>query len=129
MQSSNSDTHERVERLARVAKALSDPVRIHMLKLMGRESECCPPEAEDLQPLRARIAFPQTRPPGVCVCELQQLLGLAQSRVSYHLKILKAAGLISETTRGKWTFYALDAGAFRAALALYDELILGRTGR
>lgn len=36
---------------------------------------------------------------------------------------------LSETTRGKWTFYALDADALRAALTLYGELILGRAGK
>ena len=55
----------------------------------------------------------------MCVCELQSLQGLAQSRISYHLKVLREAGLVREQRRGKWTFYAVDeetAAEFSAAV-------------
>ncbi len=47
-------------------------------------------------------------PPGVCVCEFEDTFGLGQSRVSYHVRKLKEAGLVREQKRGKWSFYALD---------------------
>ena len=48
-------------------------------------------------------------PAGICVCEFQEQFGLAQSKASYHLRVLKDAGLVTEETRGKWSFYAVDA--------------------
>jgi len=46
-----------------------------------------------------------------CVCELTAHLALAQSRLSFHLKVLKDAGLISHRRQGRWSYYALDAEA------------------
>ncbi|MGE5561603.1 MAG: ArsR/SmtB family transcription factor [Chloroflexota bacterium] len=103
--------------LAQAAKALADPMRLEMLALMSRGSDCCPVPAE----------HPGQRPPGVCVCEIQQLLGLAQSRVSYHLRVLKEAGLISEANRGKWAFYSVNTDAVESVLARLRETVLGRS--
>ena len=50
------------------------------------------------------------------MCEFQERFGLAQSKTSYHLRVLKDAGLVREETRGKWTFYSLDEEAAAAAL-------------
>ena len=55
-------------------------------------------------------------PEGLCVCEFQEQFGLAQSKASYHLRVLKDAGLVKEETRGKWTFYAVDGERMLAAL-------------
>ena len=57
-------------------------------------------------------------PAGICVCEFQEQFGLAQSKASYHLRVLKDAGLVTEETRGKWSFYAVDGE--RVAEALRD---------
>ena len=43
-----------------------------------------------------------------CVCELEQVLDIAQSKVSFHLKVLKDAGLITERREGRWMFYGLE---------------------
>jgi ArsR family transcriptional regulator len=43
-----------------------------------------------------------------CVCELEQVLGVAQSRLSFHLKVLKDARLISDRRQGRWMFYGLE---------------------
>jgi ArsR family transcriptional regulator len=94
-------------RLATAAKALSDPIRLRMLAQMTA-AQCCRGPAAD--------GPAEAGPDGVCVCELQGLYGLAQSKVSYHLKVLREAGLIHETKRGKWSFYAVDEAAARAAL-------------
>jgi ArsR family transcriptional regulator len=45
---------------------------------------------------------------GICVCEFEEHFGMGQSKVSYHMKKLKDAGLMREKRRGKWAFYSLD---------------------
>ncbi len=42
-----------------------------------------------------------------CVCELQDELGAAQSRLSFHLKVLKDAGLVQDRREGRWSYYSL----------------------
>lgn len=69
----------------KVMKALSDPSRVKMIKLLQR-----------------RV---------LCVCEIQKALGLAQSTVSKHLKILEESELIAYTKDGLWVNYRLDDGA------------------
>lgn len=46
-----------------------------------------------------------------CVCELQNVLDAAQSRLSFHLKVLKDAGLVTDRREGRWMYYALDREA------------------
>jgi ArsR family transcriptional regulator, arsenate/arsenite/antimonite-responsive transcriptional repressor len=43
-----------------------------------------------------------------CVCELQDALDAAQSRLSFHLKTLKDAGLVTDRRDGRWVYYALN---------------------
>jgi ArsR family transcriptional regulator len=43
-----------------------------------------------------------------CVCELEQVLDVAQSRLSFHIKVLKDAGLIADRKEGRWMFYNLQ---------------------
>src|SRR3954471_23035692 len=47
----------------------------------------------------------------VCVCEFEELLGLKQSTVSYHLKQLADAGIIEREQRGKYGYFSVAAGA------------------
>ncbi|MFA5646302.1 MAG: metalloregulator ArsR/SmtB family transcription factor [Candidatus Ratteibacteria bacterium] len=68
----------------KVMKALSDPNRVKMVKLLQR-----------------RV---------LCVCEIQKALNLAQSTVSKHLKILEEASLISYSKDGQWVNYRLADG-------------------
>ena len=42
-----------------------------------------------------------------CVCELQAELGAAQSRLSFHLRKLKDAGIIADRRDGRWVYYRL----------------------
>jgi ArsR family transcriptional regulator len=44
-----------------------------------------------------------------CVCELTDVLKAAQSRLSFHLKVLKEAGLIRDRPAGRWMYYALNS--------------------
>lgn len=69
----------------KVMKALSDPNRVKMVKLLQR-----------------RV---------LCVCEIQAALGLAQSTASKHLKILEEAGLVRFSKDGLWVNYQLTDGS------------------
>jgi ArsR family transcriptional regulator len=85
-------------RLSALARALGDPTRIAIL---------------------SRLAFGER-----CVCDLTEELSAAQSRLSFHLKILKEAGLVSDRPEGRMTYYALRRRS-TAALASF----LGRLDR
>jgi ArsR family transcriptional regulator len=50
-----------------------------------------------------------------CVCDLQDAVGAAQSRLSFHLKVLKDAGLVTDRREGRWAYYALDANRLAEA--------------
>lgn len=43
----------------------------------------------------------------LCVCDLQAALGAAQSRLSFHLRVLKEAGLVSDRREGRWAHYRI----------------------
>lgn len=101
-------------RLARFAKALGDPIRLAMLSAMAQGRGCC-----GLADPAARGIPGADKPQGICVCEFQEQFGLAQSKASYHLRVLKEAGLVREETRGKWSFYAIDREALGSML---DEI-------
>lgn len=74
--------------LARVFKALGDPVRLRLLALIA------------------------SRDGGeVCVCELTPSFALSQPTISHHLKQLREAGLITSERRGTWVYYRLVPGA------------------
>src|SRR5690349_11039340 len=42
-----------------------------------------------------------------CVCELQDNLDVAQSRLSFHLKVLRDAGLVEDRKEGRWSYYSI----------------------
>src|ERR671933_1426956 len=42
-----------------------------------------------------------------CVCELQADLGAAQSRLSFHLRVLREAGLVADRREGRWSYYSI----------------------
>lgn len=74
----------RAEILARVFKALGDPVRLRLLSMIA------------------------SRQGGeVCVCDLTPAFDLSQPTVSHHLKLLRQAGLIDCERRGTWVYYWL----------------------
>src|SRR6476619_4012372 len=54
-----------------------------------------------------------------CVCDLTDALDAAQSRLSFHLKVLKEAGLVSDRREGRWMYYTLNPDA----LAEIGELV------
>lgn len=88
-------------RVARLCHALSDETRLAILERI-RGCECC-------------------------VCDLADQLGAGQSRLSFHLKTLKDAGLVRDRRDGRWVHYSLDVEALEVLEAYL--LSLGRAAR
>jgi len=57
-----------------------------------------------------------------CVCELQDELDSAQSRLSFHLKKLKDAGLITDRRDGRWVYYSLVPTALEEMRSFLGEV-------
>jgi len=57
-----------------------------------------------------------------CVCELQDELGAAQSRLSFHLKVLKDAGFVNDRKEGRWVHYSLNSQALSDASEFLAEM-------
>jgi ArsR family transcriptional regulator, arsenate/arsenite/antimonite-responsive transcriptional repressor len=72
---------QEAERMARIAKALADPVRLQLVDVLRKHAG------------------------KVCVCELVPLFDLSQPTVSHHLKVLRDAGLVASERRGLWAYY------------------------
>jgi ArsR family transcriptional regulator, arsenate/arsenite/antimonite-responsive transcriptional repressor len=110
------DSEEGVERLVALGRALSDPIRVRMLGMMADGRGCCDfsdsgvPADEGVE--------------GICVCEFEGVFGMGQSKVSYHMRKLKDAGLVREERRGKWSFYSIDREAAGALLGEAAERLL-----
>jgi ArsR family transcriptional regulator len=66
--------------------ALSEPLRIQVLELLRTQE--------------------------LCVCELCESLGITQSKLSFHLKTLKEAGLVRARQDGRWIYYSLNLSQF-----------------
>jgi ArsR family transcriptional regulator, arsenate/arsenite/antimonite-responsive transcriptional repressor len=56
-----------------------------------------------------------------CVCDLQDALDAAQSRLSFHLKVLKDAGLVTDRKDGRWSYYSLNAERLADAMAVLSD--------
>jgi len=79
----------RAERMAAIAKALGDPVRMQLVDVLrGHAGE-------------------------VCVCELVPLFNLSQPTVSHHLKKLREAGIVGSERRGLWAYYYVRPEALK----------------
>jgi ArsR family transcriptional regulator len=72
---------EEAQRLAAIAKALGDPVRLQLVDVLRKHAG------------------------KVCVCELVPLFDLSQPTVSHHLKVLRDAGIVGSERRGLWAYY------------------------
>ena len=70
-----------------------------------------------------RIALVQRLRTGErCVCELMDHLDAAQSRLSFHLKVLRDAGIVDCRREGRWAYYWLRADAFEALADTIKDL-------
>jgi ArsR family transcriptional regulator len=56
-----------------------------------------------------------------CVCDLQTDLAAAQSRLSFHLKVLRDAGLVTDRKDGRWSYYTIVPDA----LAVAHDFVVG----
>ena len=97
------DTEEGMERLVALGRALSDPIRVRMLGMMADGRGCCDFSVSGVPASEGEE--------GICVCEFEEAFGMGQSKVSYHMRKLKDAGLVREERRGRWAFYSLDREA------------------
>jgi ArsR family transcriptional regulator len=109
-------TEEGVDRLVALGRALSDPIRVRMLSMMAEGRSCC-----DFSDSGVPVGAGEE---GICICEFEEVFGMGQSKVSYHMKKLKYAGLVSEERRGKWSFYSLDREAAGALLGEAADRLL-----
>jgi ArsR family transcriptional regulator len=66
-------------------RALADPIRLQVIEALGGGERC--------------------------VCDLTTDLGLAQSKLSFHLKVLKETGLLADRQSGRWVYYRLQPEA------------------
>jgi len=109
---------EGVGRLVALGRALSDPIRVRMLSMMAEGRGCC-----DFSGFGVPAEEGEE---GICVCEFEEVFSMGQSKVSYHMKKLKDAGLVLEERRGKWAFYSIDREAAGALLGeAADRLLSG----
>ena len=109
---------KQVERLVALGQALSDPIRVRMLGMMADGRSCCDFSGSGVPA--------DEGDEGICVCEFEDHFGMGQSKVSYHMRKLKDAGLVREERRGKWSFYSLDREAAGELLGeAADRLLSG----
>ncbi len=72
---------EQAVRMAEVAKALGDPIRVQLVDVLRKHAG------------------------KVCVCELVPLFDISQPTVSHHLKVLRQAGIVGSERQGLWAYY------------------------
>ena len=80
---------DRALRMAEVAKALGDPIRLQLVDVLGKHAG------------------------KVCVCELVPLFDLSQPTVSHHLKVLRQAGIVGAERDGLWAYYYVNPDALK----------------
>ncbi|MCT0207719.1 helix-turn-helix transcriptional regulator [Synechococcus sp. CS-1332] len=77
-------------------RALADPIRLQVIEALGDGERC--------------------------VCDLTGELGLAQSKLSFHLKVLKDTGLLADRQSGRWVYYRLQPDALERLRAWLADL-------
>jgi ArsR family transcriptional regulator len=80
---------DRALRMAEVAKALGDPVRLQLVDVLRKHAG------------------------KVCVCELVPLFDISQPTLSHHLKKLREAGIVDSERRGLWAYYYVTPEALK----------------
>jgi ArsR family transcriptional regulator len=89
-------TPARTDRAIELFHALSDETRLEIIGLLKKGERC--------------------------VCELTDTLDAAQSRLSFHLRVLKDAGIVRDRKDGRWVHYELDPEAFDEAESLVSGM-------
>lgn len=90
-------TRAQAEESAALLKAVADPVRLRLLS-----------------------AIRATEQGEACVCDLTELVGLAQPTVSHHLKVLVAAGLLEREKRGTWAWFRIVPTRLADARGIFE---------
>ncbi len=85
-----------LERTARLFQALSDETRLGILRMLSRGERC--------------------------VCELEPAVGAYQSRLSFHLRKLKDAGLVTDRRDGRWVYYSVRPEALEEMRAFLADV-------
>lgn len=83
-------SHDQATQLSSVFKALAHPTRVQLMNLLV------------------------SSPFAVCAYDLQVAMGMAQSTISHHLKLVVGAGLVHRQQRGIWAYYSINVDAMRA---------------
>jgi ArsR family transcriptional regulator len=84
---------EQAQRLATIAKALGDPVRLQLVDVLRKHAG------------------------KVCVCELVPLFDISQPTLSHHLRKLREAGIVDSERRGLWAYYYVTPVALKELFA------------
>lgn len=93
---------ENMKRLGRLFQALSDPLRVRILYILGRHP--------------------------LCVCLIKEITSVPDSKLSYHLNILKSAGLITGEQEGNWIIYRTTDLAVKT-LGMCSENVVLESGQ
>jgi len=88
-----------LDQAQRLLRALADPIRLQVVQTLQHGERC--------------------------VCDLTGDLDLAQSKLSFHLKVLKEAGLIRARQEGRWIYYRLEPSAINVLQNWLGQLAAG----
>jgi ArsR family transcriptional regulator len=88
---------EHLQHSAAVFKALSDPTRLRILRAISQMRE-------------------------LCECNIVPTFNLSQPTISYHIKILRAAGLVESERRGQWVYHRVNPKALLGAVRDLTEI-------
>jgi ArsR family transcriptional regulator len=91
------DEEDGLDEAAATFKALSDPTRLRILKAISAMNE-------------------------LCECNIVPSFGLSQPTISYHLKILREAGLVRSERRGQWVYHSVNNKALLGAMRDLTEI-------
>jgi len=90
--------HKKALRLeARVFHALSDPLRVKIVKLLAMKGE-------------------------LCACEIQAAIGESQSSASYHIGLLRKAGIVTAEKHGVWAYYKISSPTVLSMINMADKI-------
>ena len=86
-----------IDKYTKFFKALGEPTRLKILKLIAERE--------------------------MCVCELIEVLDMNQPRISQHLKVLKEAGVVYERKQAQWSYYSLCCEDFQNFIEAFINFI------
>lgn len=84
-----------MKNISEVFKALGDPTRLEIVRLLiGKE---------------------------MCVCDIMDSFQVSQPTISHHLRVLKQADLVRDKKEGKWIYYSLNSGSFETIEKFFEQ--------